>query len=105
MYLFFIYQKKKKMSSMDIVEPNAYRNYVYNFITTNKNTFHKDYYMHNVPKMFFPKINNRTLSLTTILKTWRTSVQPSYALSTREFKDFILASIMEQYWDGRILEN
>lgn len=86
-------------------EPNAYKNYVYNFITSNKDTFHKNYYLNYVPLTFFPNILSRTLSLTTILRTWRISIHPSYALSTREYKDFILACIMEQYWDGRILEN
>lgn len=87
-----------------VIEPNAYKKYVYNFIINNKNNFHRNYYIDHVPKMFFPTITNRTLALTTILRTWRISVKPSYAFSSRKFKDFILACIMKQYWDGRVFE-
>lgn len=86
-------------------EPNAYKNYVYNFIVNNKDTYKKSFYTYNVPIMFFRYTPNRSLSLTTILRTWRTLVKKSYDHSSNNFRDFLLACIMEQYWDGTILEN
>ena len=85
-------------------EPNAYKNYVYNFIVNNKDAFDKSYYIQYVPRTFFPNTFNRTLSLTSILKFWRIEVNPSFVCRTNKFKDFILACIMEQFWDGRVFE-